>query len=1420
MRIIGFILLAGISNLMGATAEDRRPAMVATAQVPLSFERATSGNTRWTARGNGYRLAVGAADVEVGLRDEQLRILFVGANAKAPSEGLNALAGKVNYFVGNDPKRWLRDIPTYGRVRYSGVYPGVDMVWYGKQGRLEYDLGLQPGADASRIAMRFEGARKMAVEASGDLRVEMAGGSLSLKLPEVYQEGSGGRKRIGSRYELRAGNEVGFHLGAYDKSRPLVIDPTLVYGSYLGSAFSINAMTTDILGNVYVGGYAGAGLATVNAFQPGMMGGSDAFVMKFDPTGTTVLYSTYIGGSSFDEITSVAVDSSGELVATGTTDSKDFPLVNAAWSTFDTSSNQNAIVLRLSADGSTLVYSTYLSSRFGATVALDGSGSAYVAGDTDASAVATSGAWQTVYGGGFQDAFVAKLGPAGALVYLTFLGGSGYDEGTQITVDSLGNAYVTGYTDSVSFPNSPPGVHTTNSGGQDVFIAKVSSDGSSVPWLTFLGGTGDDETSYSGTLVRDSSSGILYVAGSTTSADLPTTAGVLQPSPNGPAQGFVASVNPDGMSFGFVTYLGGRKEDSINAITETPSGQLVVAGSSSSYDLASVSAIQPAFVGNGISLFESANSGGSWTASDSGLPASVLALAGDPSSATTILALSPWPLSVFRTTNGGASWLAEPLSGHMWSWLGSPAFSFFRSPANPSVVYVYFPFSEGPPPDTLVFRSVDDGATWTGLTNPDSSEWMDGVAFSATDANTLVEVFENGSVYQSTDGGLTFNPLPSLTSYPCEVSWEGPLASSPDGSFYLGTYSGICKSTDNGSTWSLLAGSSAIGNPAAVAVSANTPSVLYAMNQSGAVYSSPDGGVTWNPGTSPGGSVNKLVVAASNPQVVYAAGSGGVFVSTNGGGTWSPAANLPFSVSAIAVSPLNPAVVYAGGSTASDGFVAKLSADGKNLLWSTFYTGSNGSYPDSVASVASGDVWIAGGTSSADLPVTANAYSAHSANGASFLARISDATASCSYYLNPPSWISYGAETLGFAVTSPSGCAWTASPSDSSWITIQTGAAGTASGTVSAALTANSTSSTRTGNINVGGQAFGITQAASSCAYQLDNTTVNLPAAGGNFVVHLTAGPGCPWSVIPQDSFVSVVSGGSGTGNGTITLSIPPNAGVQFVSTQVRIATQTLEISEADACTFVVSPLTIGMEAASGSINVTTNFDGCPIYASVGYLDWLTITNPRTPGSGTLGYTVTANNTGAPRTAQLTIDNRQFTLTQTSTILNQTITFGVLANRTYGTAPFAVSATASSGLPVSFNSQTTSVCTVSGSQVTLVAVGICTIQATQAGNAGYAPAWPVNQTFHVVAQPVAPAVVSVTPNTGAAASQIFTFQYSSVNSYGYLNTVYMLFNGALSSANGCKLEYLQSKNALYLYTDAGSAMTGPVTPGVAGTLSN
>ena len=1181
MRILGYIVLAGVSSLMGATAEDRRPAMVATAQVPLAFERATSGDTRWTARGNGYRLGVGAADVEVGLRDEQLRILFVGANAKAPSAGLDALPGKVNYFIGRDPKLWLRDIPTYGRVRYSGVYPGVDVVWYGRQGKLEYDLELQPGADASRIAMRFKGARKLALEGSGDLRVEMASGSLSLKLPEVYQDGSGGRKRIDCRYDLRAGNEVGFHLAVYDKSRPLVIDPTLVYATFFGSGgLYVQAMTVDSLGNVYIGGYTSSGfLPVVNPVQPGLLGITNAFISKFDPTGKTVLYSTYLGGSSGDYLSGTAVDSSGNLVGTGYTYSTDFPLVNAMQSTYN--GNSSAFAFKLNAAGNGLVYSTYLAGggAQGNAVALDGSSNAYFTG-YEYNMQTTPGALNNCC-----RAFVVKLSSTGGSVYAALLGA---DQGNAITVDALGAAYVSGYSTRSSFPNNPPGAQTTNAGGEDAFVAKLSPDGSSLVWATFLGGSGYD----SANAIALGTGNVVYFGGQTSSSNLPVTAGVIQGTYGGNTDAFVASLSADGTSFGFVTYLGGSRSDTLTSLALGSNG-LIVAGNTYSRDFPVSTALQPAFPGPPYTLLKSTNSGATFTPADAGLAASRYnAILPDPSTAGVILLdTGDTGNGVFRSTDDGATWVnVEPNSD------GSTA----RSLSNPSVVYTADYCS--------LYKSTDGGQTWNPTNNGCPFLGLT-VGISPTDPNTVV-LFYGSTEYRSTDGGQTF---PQTIAIPWYAYYDGAgVVASPDGSLYAVTGYGLYKSADAGLTWTQLGTGVLPSTLPGFALSTSNPSILYASDGNN-VYKSTNAGLAWSEiGT--GAGVNFLAVDPSNPQNIYGTGTGGlgVLISTDGGATWTPTGALVDSEyeSGIALNPSNGSEVYLGVDVGQTGFVAKLSNDGTTLTWSTYYGGYG---PDPIimggaAPAPSGNVWVAG-YGDGSLPLTPDARNGNVAgNGSAFLAAIADAAASCGYTINPGTQYSYAAGWLAFAVTAPSGCPWTATPSDT-WIhMIRSSGAG--SGTIPLAVDANTTTSTRTGTVTVNSQVYTIVQPPSSCTYTLSNPT--LTSAGGTATITVTAPAGCPWDVELQNgdavtvtsavsSPASVTSSITGTGDGTVTLSIPPNFGVNNNSYCVEIGGQSSCIGEAGVPPAIssLSP----SSAAPGGAAFTLTVNGTD-FASGAAVNW------------------------------------------------------------------------------------------------------------------------------------------------------------------------------------------------------------------------
>ncbi len=1270
-------MLMSASGLVAAATADRKSAEKILNGMPLSFERNSGqmagASAEWVGRANGYRVALDATGATIlpaaANRGDVVRMEFVNARPQASGKPLEPLRGRSNYLVGRDPKRWIQNLGTYGRAEYDDVYENVDVAWYGNQGQLEYDFLVRPGADPNRIRVRFEGTRTLALEPNGDVRIETAAGAMKLRLPAVYQEAAGGRKRVEGRYLLRAANEIGFELAAYDKSKPLVIDPTLVYGTYFGSSLYNLAIATDAQGNVYLGGSADpvGSLPMVNAIEAGLMGSENAFVVKFDPTGTTVLYSTYVGGSGSDTLAGLAVDASGEAIAVGESSSADFPLVNPVQSQGD--KNGAMFAFKLNAAGGAFVYSTYFGSAGVKVVAVatDAAGNAYLAGTTGTGFQTTPGVYQSTYGGGAADGFVAKLGAAGQLIYWTLLGGPGLDSIEAIAADSQGNAYVAGFTRSVSFLNNPPGARAGSGGGDDTFVAKLTPDASSVAWLAILGGSGDDIPA---AIVRDSATGNLYVAGSTTSSDLPTTTGVIQPLPNGLEQGFVASVAPDGASFGFVTYLGGGKEDTIAGMALAANGQLLLTGQTTSSNFPTANAIQSAFGGSNVSLYKSADSGTTWTPADIGAPQSIWGLSQDPANPGTILAASGSQFAVFRTTNSGASWTSvSPLTRPIWG-QNTKAARFLRTPANPAAVYLYYPYdwSEGADGGAALFfalGSSDGGATWRVLAPPPSPpsnfNFLAGMAVSTTDANTLVEIDSNGTVYRSTDGGASFIQVPGAPYLP--MPWgTATLFAGPNGTLDVYSYNGFYKSTDFGTTWSFVR-PNLNGTPTSFATSPSNSSVIYALSNY-KIQKSTDAGTTWRPFTGPTGLyITDLEVSASNSQVLCASAAWGVSVSVDGGATWSTPSRPPLLSGLSAVAVDGSGTLYAAGPGVADAFAAKLSADGKTLAWSTFYSGSSGSYPGGVAAAPSGDAWIAGATFSRDLPVTPNAYSTNPYTyfggglySSGFLARVADATPACSYAVVPSSVVAYSGQTLGFAVTAPSGCAWTAAPSDSSWITLNSAASGAGASAVTMTLGQNSTGSTRTGTVNIHGQLFSITEADASCTYQVTGNTNVVPSSGGTVQLSVTAPAGCPWSVTPPTPYISVVSGQSGAGNGTVTLSFAPNGSVEGLAPTVQVGNApATTLRQASGCAYSVTPASIGDGGGNGTMAVTSSLAACT-WKATSDASWLSVSGNGT-GSGSITYEVQPN-TGAPRTAHVLFTNQrtfpfpdQFSLPVTQTAL-------------------------------------------------------------------------------------------------------------------------------------------------------------------------
>jgi len=512
-----------------------------------------------------------------------MKMKLQGANLKPEIRGLDRQPGTSNYFIGRDPKQWRTNIPSYAKVKYEGVYPGIDLVYYGNNQQLEYDFVVAAGADPHAIALDMRGADKLQIDAHGDLLLTIGGGQLRQLKPSIYQETAGGRSAISGRYILTGKHQIGFEVGPYDHRKPLVIDPVLVYSTYLGGSGADEgaAIAADVEGNAYVVGTTDSlnFPTTTGAYQTTPSAGKDVFLTKLAPNGTSVIYSTYLGGSLDDYGYGVAVDSAGNAYLTGTTASPNFPTTRGTLQAVN-AGRTDAFVAKVNSSGSALVYSTYLGGpgiEEGFGIAVNAAGNAYVTGVTASTNFSpTRGVMQDALSGP-TDAFVTKLNPDGtAGIYSTYLGGSGADIGYAIALDAGGdNAYVGGLTDSTNFPTTAGGYRTSSAGNTDAFVVKLNSTGSAAGYATLLGGTGIDAAF--GLTVN--SAGAACVTGATDSTDFPTTIGALQATyAGGDSDAFVTELDPAGSALIYSTYLGGSGADVGSSVALDHSGNAYIAG--------------------------------------------------------------------------------------------------------------------------------------------------------------------------------------------------------------------------------------------------------------------------------------------------------------------------------------------------------------------------------------------------------------------------------------------------------------------------------------------------------------------------------------------------------------------------------------------------------------------------------------------------------------------------------------------------------------------------------------------------------------------------------------------------------------------------------------------------------------------------
>ena len=377
-------------------------------------------------------------------------------------------------------------------MRYQGVYDGIDLRYYGNQRQLEYDFLVAAGADPGAIRLEFQGVLNTSIAANGDLVLTLddQGNQIRFNAPVTYQQGPAGREAVESRYVIHADGTVGFEVGTYDTSRELVIDPVLVYGSYLGGTGVDKAqgIAVDGAGNAYVTGETASTAfpTTAGAYDTAKSTGSDIFVSKLNASGTGLVYSTFIGGSGNDVAWGIALDAAGNAYVTGSTTSSNLPTLNAFQSAL--SGAQDAFFLKLNAAGTALAYSTY----YGGTgngdiayaIAVDAAGSAYVSGDTNSgTGIASVGAYDTALSGA-TDAFLVKFDPtlsgAASRLFGTYLGGTADDHGLAVAVDASGKAYVSGYTTSSNLPTTASGYDTTYNGGDDAFVTVFNAAGTAL----------------------------------------------------------------------------------------------------------------------------------------------------------------------------------------------------------------------------------------------------------------------------------------------------------------------------------------------------------------------------------------------------------------------------------------------------------------------------------------------------------------------------------------------------------------------------------------------------------------------------------------------------------------------------------------------------------------------------------------------------------------------------------------------------------------------------------------------------------------------------------------------------------------------------------------------------------------------------
>ncbi len=855
-----------------------------------------------------------------------IKISFAGANPHPPVETFDRLDTVVSYFIGNDPTQWRPDVPVWGGVRYVDLYPGVDLEITSEDGQLVQRLAARPGADLTVVQLQVEGAD--AVTADGDaLHLSTDAGNVILPMLRVdglQVAGTQVQPRGTQAFRIAAPFEVS---NANSASRPVMpegagsattnpaprdaISPQsladnpadVLYATFLGGSGDEYGMgiAVDGAGSAYVTGYTSSTdfPTTPGAFDTSYSGGADAFVVKLNAAGSRLTYATFLGGSGDDGSFDIAVDGAGSAYVTGVTSSTDFPTTAGAFDTSYNGGSYDAFVVKLNAAGGGLTYATFLGGsgdEYGMGIAVDGAGSAYVTGITSSTDFpTTAGAFDTSYSGGSYDAFVVKLNAAGSgLTYATFLGGSG-DEfgmgmGMGIAVDGAGSAYVTGITSSTDFPTTAGAFDTSYSGGSyDAFMVKLDAAGSRLTYATFLGGSGDDESSD----IAVDGAGSAYVTGYTSSTDFPTTAGAFDTSYSGGADAFVVKLDAAGSGLTYATFLGGSGDEfgMGMGLAVDGAGSAYVTGYTSSTDF-------PTTAG----AFDTSYSGGSYDAFMVKLDA-----AGGGLTYATFLGGSgdEYGMGMGLAVDGaGSAYVTGITSSTDFPTTAGAFDTSYSGGADAFVVK----FAEGLESDDVVQVTNTNGDN-----NPALVQASDGKLWLFFNSYR-----DNGWDYlwsqTSTDGGATWSSASAFTQI-FDDDYDPAAASSDDGELYVvwrrtegGNNVWFRSSTDNGAIWStatrLTTDPAGDYFPDIIQATDGKLWVVWQSDRSGNndiwYKTSTDAGATWSSDTQLTASTESEILptiaqAADGKLWIVWTRSGRLWYQTSddGGATWASEAEIP-----------------------------------------------------------------------------------------------------------------------------------------------------------------------------------------------------------------------------------------------------------------------------------------------------------------------------------------------------------------------------------------------------------------------------------------------------------------------------------------------------------------------------------------------